>query len=162
MYTKKDKNINELRKKALKYLAETKLTKYRIAKDTGFSETAVGKWINGDVKNLTSNTSKSLIAYFESVKGDFYHNEVKDNKVTQSGNKGIVVGVQNASQIVANDPGDENTKSESRSPSEDVLMELVRSQQRIIENLSKADLISSQQRTIENLSDTLRSLLEKR
>ena len=65
MYKKSDKNIKELRELALKYLGETTLTNYRIAKDTSFSETAVGKWKNGEVTKLTSNTAKTLISYFE-------------------------------------------------------------------------------------------------
>jgi transcriptional regulator with XRE-family HTH domain len=68
MYKKKDKNINELQEKSLKFLRESALSGYQIAKETGISEATIGNWRNGNTNPNFAN-SKLLIEYFETGKG---------------------------------------------------------------------------------------------
>lgn len=50
--------------KALKYLKQTTLTNYRIAKDTGLSEAGIGRYVNEKSKPTVAN-ARLLVQYFE-------------------------------------------------------------------------------------------------
>lgn len=60
----------DLVNKVLRLIAETKDTNYRIAKSTGISETAVGRYKNGKSRPTVAN-SKILLQYFQGSLPDF-------------------------------------------------------------------------------------------